>query len=199
MTGDGRKASGSRETRETRVSVELNLDGSGESNIETGVGFLNHMLELLAKHARLDVRVEATGDLDVDPHHTTEDVGIVFGDVFRQALGDKAGIVRFADARVPMQDSLAVVALDVSGRTYLSCNADFPTAKVGEFDVELVAEFLQAFCTHAGLNMHVDVVRGENSHHISEAIFKALARALRCAVSEDPQAAGEIPSTKGTL
>ena len=199
MTEEGRRASAERQTRETTISTELNLDGTGRSQIDTGVGFLNHMLELLAKHALFDVTIQARGDLDVDPHHTTEDVGIVLGDVLCQALGDKAGVTRFADARCPMQESLASVALDVSGRPYLSYNVGFPTQKVGEFDVELVAEFLHAFCTHGGLNMHVDVIRGENSHHIAEAIFKALARALRQAVRIDSRAAGQIPSTKGTL
>ena len=194
-----RTATAERTTRETSVRAELSLDGSGKAAVNTPVGFLNHMLELLARHARFDITVEAGGDVEVDAHHTTEDVGIVLGDALREALGDKAGIVRFADARVPMQDSLVAVALDLSGRPLLIFNAQFPTDKVGEFDVELVAEFLQAFSNHGGLNLHVDLIRGTNSHHVAEAVFKATARALRAAATIDPQAAGEVPSTKGTL
>lgn len=194
-----RTAKVERETSETTVSVELNIDGEGKSNISSGVGFLDHMLELLARHGRFNLEIKATGDLEVDDHHTTEDVGIVLGNALAEALGDKAGIRRFANVRLPMQESLATVAVDVSGRAYLSSNVAFPTHKVGEFDVELVNEFLQAFVNHAGLTLHLDVVRGENSHHIAESIFKALARALREAVSIDPSAGDEVPSTKGKL
>ena len=194
-----RTGTAERTTRETSVKAEITLDGSGKAAINTPVGFLDHMLELLARHARFDISVEATGDVQVDAHHTTEDVGIVLGEAFRVALGGKEGIVRFADARVPMQDSLAVVAVDISGRPLLNFNAQFPTDKVGEFDVELVPEFLQAFTNNAGITLHVDMVRGSNSHHIAEAVFKATARALRAAVAIDPEAAGEVPSTKGTL
>ena len=199
MAENKRTGKAERTTRETTVKAEVTIDGNGKASINTPVGFLNHMLELLARHARLDIQVEASGDVEVDAHHTTEDVGIVLGEALRKALGRKVGIVRFADARVPMQDSLADVALDLSGRPLLCFNAQFPTSKVGAFDVELVPEFLQAFTNHGGLNLHVDLVRGTNSHHIAEAIFKALARALREAAAIDPGAAGEVPSTKGTL
>lgn len=199
MAKTKRTGTAERTTRETSVKAEITLGGGGKASINTPVGFMNHMLELLARHARFDISVEASGDVQVDAHHTTEDVGIVLGEAFRSALGGKEGIVRFADARVPMQDSLATVAVDLSGRPLLSFNAQFPTDKVGEFDVELVPEFLQAFVNNAGLTLHVDLVRGSNSHHIAEAIFKATARALRAAVAIDPSAAGEVPSTKGTL
>ena len=199
MAEKPRTATAERTTRETSFRTEINLDGSGKAEVRTGVGFLDHMLELLARHARFDITAEGTGDLEVDAHHSTEDVGIVLGQAFREALGDKVGITRFADARVPMQESLAAAAVDISGRPLLSLNAQFPTPKVGEFDVELVGEFLQAFVTNAGISLLVDLLRGENSHHIAEAIFKATARALRAAVAIDPEAAGEVPSTKGTL
>jgi len=199
MSTKGRSAAAERTTRETSVHVELTLDGKGTSQVNTGVGFLDHMLDLLAKHGRFDLTCKAEGDLEVDAHHTTEDAGIVLGKAFAEALGDKRGIGRFADARVPMEDSLCALALDISGRGSLTYNARFPAQKVGEFDVELVEEFLRAFCANAGINMHVDVVRGTNTHHVAEAIFKALARALRTAVAIDPAQAGEVPSTKGTL
>ncbi|MFO8008680.1 MAG: imidazoleglycerol-phosphate dehydratase HisB, partial [Candidatus Brocadiia bacterium] len=193
------RASGERTTRETTITVELNLDGRGDCEVATGVGFLDHMLELLARHAAFDLACHAEGDLQVDAHHTTEDVGIVLGQTMSRALGDKKGITRFADARVPMEDSLCALALDVSGRGHLCFSAEFPAHKVGQFDVELVEEFLRAFCANAGLNMHVDVVRGTNTHHVAEAIFKALARALREAVRIDPRLADRVPSTKGVL
>ncbi len=199
MENKQRTGTAERTTRETSFRAEITLDGTGKAELQTGVGFLNHMLELLARHARFDITVKGSGDLDVDAHHSTEDVGIVLGEAFREALGEKRGISRFADARLPMQDSLAAVAVDISGRPLLSFNAEFPSKRVGEFDVELVPEFLQAFCNSAGITLHVDVVRGSNSHHIAEAIFKATARALRAAVAIDPAAAGEVPSTKGTL
>jgi len=199
MAKNLRKASAKRTTRETAIVVEIALDGTGKSTTETGVGFLDHMLELLARHSRFDLTVKASGDLKVDAHHTTEDVGIVLGTAFSKALGDKAGIVRFAEASVPMQDSLAIASVDICGRAFLSYNVQFPSSKVGEFDVELVGEFLQAFVNNAGITLHVDLVRGTNTHHIAEAVFKALARALRTAAAIDPAAAGEVPSTKGTL
>ena len=199
MAKKQRTATVERKTRETSLRVQLSLDGTGKTSIQTPVGFLNHMLELFARHGRFDIKLEGSGDVGVDAHHTTEDVGIVLGEAFRRALGGKEGIVRFADARVPMQESLAQVAVDISGRPLLSFNGKFPADKVGEFDVELVPEFLQAFTTNAGITVHVDVVRGANTHHVAEAIFKALAVALRRAVSLDPNAAGEVPSTKGTL
>ncbi|MGD2175516.1 MAG: imidazoleglycerol-phosphate dehydratase HisB [Candidatus Brocadiaceae bacterium] len=199
MAQNERTAVAERTTRETAIRVELNLDGTGESALATGVGFLDHMLDLLGRHARFDLSCRAEGDLDVDAHHTTEDVGIVLGQALAEALGEKRGITRFGDARVPMEASLAAVALDLSGRGFLSYNAAFPAQKVGEFDVELVEEFLRAFCNHGGINMHVDVVRGGNTHHVAEAIFKATARALRAAVAIDPAQAGDVPSTKGVL
>ncbi len=199
MSDNERRASAERITRETSIRIELDLDGSGRAEISTGVGFLDHMLDLLTRHALLDLTCQATGDLEVDAHHTTEDVGIVLGQAFLQALGDKKGITRFADARLPMEDSLAAVAVDISGRGLLNYSVAFPTHKVGDFDVELVQEFLHAFCLNAGVTMHVDVVRGDNSHHIAEAIFKGTARALRAAVSIDPRTAGTVPSTKGVL
>ena len=199
MTHAPRIGKTERTTRETSISLSIALDGAGKSDVQTGVGFLNHMLELLARHARFDLDVRATGDTDVDAHHTTEDVGIVLGTALAEALGDKKGITRFANARMPMQESLAEAAVDICGRAFLSFNVEFPTPKVGEFDVELVSEFLQAFVSNAGVTLHVDLIRGGNSHHIAEAVFKSLARALRSAVAIDPNAAGEVPSTKGAL
>ena len=199
MAEKKRSATATRSTRETSVEVTLCLDGSGQADVNTGVGFLNHMLDLLAKHAQFDIQCKCSGDLDVDAHHTTEDVGIALGQAFDRALGGKEGIRRFGDARVPMQESLVAVAVDLSGRPLLEYSVDFPTPKVGEFDVELVGEFLEAFCVNADLTLHVDLVRGENSHHIAEAIFKGLAQALKTAVSIDPDAKGEVPSTKGVL
>ena len=194
-----RRAVAERKTRETAIRVELALDGTGLSEVVTGIGFLDHMLDLLARHGLFDLCCQAAGDLKVDAHHTTEDVGIVLGKAFAEALGDKRGITRFADARVPMEDSLTEVAVDVGGRGLLNYNVQFPSPKVGDFDVELVREFLHAFCLNAGITMHVDLVRGNNSHHIAESIFKGAARALRTAVAIDPRAAGEVPSTKGVL
>jgi len=194
-----RIAQAERTTRETTISIELNLDGTGLCDICTGIGFLDHMLELMTRHGGFDLTCKATGDLHVDGHHTTEDVAIVLGKLFAEALGEKRGITRFASVRLPMEDSLAAVALDISGRGLLVYNVEFPTPRVGEFDVELVQEFLHAFCLNAAVTLHVDLVRGSNSHHIAEAIFKGAARALRAAVAIDPQNAGQIPSTKGML
>lgn len=199
MSENERRAVVERKTRETSIRIELSLDGTGLAEVSTGIGFLDHMLDLLARHGLFDLRCEASGDLEVDAHHTTEDLGITLGQAFAQALGDKRGITRFGDARVPMEDSLAAVALDVSGRGLLSYSVRFPAPKTGEFDVELVREFLHAFCLNAGVTMHVDLVRGSNTHHIAESIFKGTARALRTAVAIDPRTAGEIPSTKGVL
>jgi len=194
-----RIAKAQRVTRETTISIEVNLDGTGRCEIDTGIGFLDHMLELMVRHGGFDLTCSATGDLHVDGHHTTEDVGIVLGKLFVEALGDKRGITRFACARLPMEDSLAAIALDISGRGLLVYNVEFPTPRVGEFDVELVQEFLHAFCLNAGLTLHVDLMRGSNSHHVAEAIFKGVARALRSAVAIDPRNADQIPSTKGML
>jgi imidazoleglycerol-phosphate dehydratase len=187
-----------RRTTETEISLELALDGSGQSHVETGVGFLDHMLELFAWHAVVDLSVRAVGDLYVDQHHTVEDVGICLGQAFGQALGDKSGIRRYGHFTLPMQETLVTAAVDLSGRYYLVFQAAFPTAKIGEFDSQLVEDFWQATAANAPCNLHVQVHYGRNSHHISEAIFKSLARALRMAVEIDPRIQG-IPSTKGTL
>jgi len=187
-----------RKTAETEVNLELTLDGAGESHIATGVGFLDHMLTLLAKHAAVDLNITARGDLDVDQHHTVEDVGICLGQAFREALGDKAGIRRYGHFAVPMDETLCTVVLDLGGRPYCVFNAEFPTQKIGDFDTELVPDFWHAFAANALCNLHVNVHYGRNSHHIAEAIFKAAARALRIAVEPDPRLPG-VPSTKGTL
>jgi imidazoleglycerol-phosphate dehydratase len=187
-----------RETSETQIELSLDLDGKGCADIETGVGFLNHMLELLAKHAVMDISVRARGDLDVDQHHTVEDVGVCFGQALRQALGDKAGIRRYGHFTLPMDQTLATVAVDMSGRYAFVFSADFPSPKIGDFDSELVEDFWQAVAANALCNLHVMVHHGRNSHHISEAIFKTAARALRMAIEMDPRMTG-VPSTKGTL
>jgi len=193
-----RKAEIKRRTKETDVKVSINLDGTGASEIETGVGFLDHMLELLSKHSSIDMKINAAGDRKVDDHHTVEDVGICLGQALRKALGDKKGITRFGDARVPMGEALADVALDLSGRGELVFNVEFPAQKVGEYDTELTEEFLGALCNNGGINLHVNVPYGANTHHINEAIFKALARALREAVSRR-LGSDDVPSTKGVL
>ena len=193
-----RTANIDRKTSETDVRLTLELDGSGRADVATGVGFLDHMLTLLAKHAAIDLTVRAEGDLEVDQHHTVEDVGICLGQGLKQALGDKAGIRRYGHFTLPMEETLATVAVDLSGRYAFVFRADFPSAKIGDFDSELVEDFWQAFAANALCNLHVLVHYGRNSHHISEAIFKAAARALCMAVEADPRAMG-IPSTKGTL
>lgn len=196
--GGGRRAEVTRETRETRVRLSLDLDGSGRAAIESPVGFLNHMLDLLARHAVVDLEVEATGDTEVDLHHTVEDVGICLGQALEEALGGKEGIVRFASASVPMDEALAEVALDVSGRPLLVYDVKFPGEHIGAFETELVEEFLQAFAAHGKLTLHVRAPSGTNDHHVAEAVFKALARALKAAVARDPRVRG-TPSTKGVL
>jgi len=187
-----------RKTKETEVRLSLALDGEGRASVRTGVGFLDHMLDLLGKHAVVDLEIAASGDTHVDAHHTVEDVGICLGKALSSALGDKRGIRRFGSASVPMDEALADVSLDISGRPFLVFDVSFPTEKTGEFDVQLAEEFLRAFATNAGLTLHVRVPYGRNSHHIAEAIFKALARALREAVGSDPRVR-DVPSTKGTL
>jgi imidazoleglycerol-phosphate dehydratase len=187
-----------RKTVETEITLELELDGTGRSEVATDIGFFDHMLTLLAKHAAIDLTVAARGDLHVDQHHTVEDVGICFGQALRQALGDKKGIRRYGHFALPMEETLATVALDLSGRYYMVFQAPFPTAKIGDFDSELVEDFWQALAANALCNLHVLVPYGRNSHHISEAIFKSAARALRMAVESDPRIDG-VPSTKGTL
>ena len=188
-----------RATKETEVEVEVDLDGRGISSIATGIGFLDHMLDLLVRHSRMDVVVKAKGDLHIDHHHTTEDVGIAFGQAVKQALGDMKGITRYADVHVPMDEALTRVALDISGRPLLVFNTEFGRDKVGTFDTELVREWFQAFAMNSGLTLHVATLYGSNDHHIAESCFKGLARALRAAVAIDPRAADEVPSTKGSL
>ncbi len=193
-----RTAQIARQTAETNITLELNLDGTGRADVQTGVGFFDHMLTLLAKHGALDLTVRAQGDLHVDQHHTVEDTGICLGQAIKQALGNKAGIRRYGHFTLPMEETLATVALDLSGRYYLVFKAEFPTAKIGEFDSELVEDFWQALAANALMNLHVLVPYGRNSHHISEAIFKAAARALRMAIELDGRLT-DVPSTKGTL
>lgn len=193
-----RNANISRQTAETKVELTLELDGTGQAHVRTGVGFLDHMLSLLAKHAAMDLSIHAVGDLDVDQHHTVEDVGICFGQALKQALGDKSGIRRYGFFTLPMEETLCTAALDLSGRYYLVFNAEFPAAKIGDFDSELVEDFWQAAAANALCNLHINVAYGRNSHHIAEAIFKATARALRMAIEADPRMPG-VPSTKGTL
>ena len=193
-----RTASIERTTAETSISLKLNLDGSGRSEIRSGVGFLDHMLTLFAKHGLFDLEVDCQGDVEVDAHHTTEDIGICLGQAFQQALGDKRGINRYGHIVLPMEETLATVAVDLSGRTYVVIDAPIPAAKIGEFDSELVEDFWYAFASNALCNFHVLLHYGRNSHHIAEAIFKASARALRTAVSLDPRQ-HDIPSSKGKL
>ena len=193
-----RRAEINRRTHETQIQLELALDGAGRADIESPAGFLNHMLTLLARHALVDLKVKASGDTGVDLHHTVEDIGICLGQALDRALGRKEGITRFASAAVPMDEALAEVALDLSGRPYLVYNVRFPGERIGEFETQLVGEFLQAFVTHGKLTLHVTVPYGSNDHHIAEAIFKALARALKSAVARDPRVSG-TPSTKGVL
>jgi imidazoleglycerol-phosphate dehydratase len=193
-----RTATIDRETAETKIQLTLGVDGSGQANVATGIGFLDHMLTLLAKHAAMDLTVRADGDLHVDQHHTVEDTGICLGQALKQALGDKTGICRYGHFTLPMDETLATVAVDLGGRFAIAFQADFPAAKIGDFDTELVEEFWRAFAANALCNLHILVHYGRNSHHISEAIFKATARALRMAVESDPRMPG-VPSTKGTL
>ncbi|MGB0843189.1 MAG: imidazoleglycerol-phosphate dehydratase HisB [Alphaproteobacteria bacterium] len=188
-----------RHTNETRIRVEMNLDGQGQSDCKTGVGFFDHMLDQLARHSLIDIKVEATGDLHIDDHHTVEDVGIALGQCLKDALGDKRGIVRYGSFLLAMDDALAQAALDLSNRSYLAWNVEIPTQKIGTFDTELVREFFQAFSHNSGMTLHVDLVRGYNSHHIAEAVFKAVARALRIAVEIDPRKSDDLPTTKGAL
>ncbi|QCO57189.1 imidazoleglycerol-phosphate dehydratase HisB (plasmid) [Pseudorhodobacter turbinis] len=194
-----RKASLTRDTNETKIKVAINLDGSGQSDIQTGVGFFDHMLDQLARHSMIDITVMASGDLHIDDHHTVEDCGIALGQALVQALGDKRGIRRYGHFSLAMDDTQVRCALDLSARPFLVWNMPFPTDKIGTFDTELVREFFQALSTHGGITLHVDMIHGFNSHHIAEAGFKAVARALREAVEPDPRRADMIPSTKGML
>jgi imidazoleglycerol-phosphate dehydratase len=194
-----RKGTVKRKTKETHVEIEIDLDGVGRASIATGIGFLDHMLDLLARHSRIDITVKAEGDLHIDHHHTTEDVGIALGQAVKQALGDMKGITRYADVHVPMDEALTRVAIDISGRPFLVFKAEFVRDKVGTFDTELVQEWFQAFATNAGITLHAEVLYGTNDHHIAESCFKGLARVLRAAVAIDPHAKDEVPSTKGSL
>ena len=194
-----RTATITRKTAETDITVQIDLDGTGRYDNQTGVGFFDHMLDQLSRHAMIDMTIRATGDLHIDDHHTVEDVGIALGQALTQALADKRGIRRYGSCLLPMDDAQVRAARDLSGRPFLVWNLDMPTAKIGTFDTELVREFFQAFATHGGITLHVDKLHGFNSHHIAEAAFKAVARALREAVEPDPRRADAIPSTKGTL
>ncbi len=193
-----RTATIDRKTAETQIRLELSLDGAGQSTIATGVGFFDHMLTLLAKHAAFDLVVDAKGDLHVDQHHTVEDVGIAFGQALKQALGDKSGIRRYGHFTLPMEETLVTTAVDLSGRYAMVFQVGFPSTKIGDFDSELVEDFWQAAAANALMNLHVILHHGRNSHHISEAVFKSTARSLRMAVEQDPRMTG-VPSTKGTL
>lgn len=194
-----RKAEISRDTNETKVFISLNLDGTGVTDINTGIGFLDHMMDLLGKHGGMDLTVLCKGDLYVDGHHTVEDLGIVLGQTIQKAVGDKRGIRRYGSARIPMDEALVCVDLDISGRPFLSINANLASPKVGDFDTSLVEEFFRAVSHNSGITLHINCEYGRNDHHIIEGMFKAFARALRTAVEIDPRFSKEIPSTKGTL
>lgn len=194
-----RAAKITRDTNETQISASLTIDGTGAYDVETGVGFLDHMIEQLARHSLMDITLRAKGDLHIDQHHTTEDVGIVLGLALKDAMGDKAGITRYASVLLPMDEAMTRVAVDVSGRPFLVWDVSFPKPKVGEMDTELFQEWFQAFSQNAGITLHVKNEYGDNAHHIAETCFKGLARALRVALSEDERQAGRVPSTKGTL
>ncbi|HVS27337.1 MAG TPA: imidazoleglycerol-phosphate dehydratase HisB [Burkholderiales bacterium] len=194
-----RKAQVTRNTLETKISVKLNLDGSGKSKLATGVAFLDHMLDQVARHGLLDLEIAAKGDLRIDAHHTVEDIGITFGQAFAKALGDKKGVRRFGHAYVPLDEALSRVVVDLSGRPGIDYNLKFTRARIGEFDVDLVHEFFQGFVNHALVTLHVDNLRGKNAHHQCETVFKAFGRALRMAAEVDPRIKGVLPSTKGSL
>jgi len=194
-----RSAKVSRHTSETQIDVSLNLDGSGKGNFQTGLPFLEHMLDQVARHGVMDIDIKANGDLEIDAHHTVEDIGITLGQAVAQAIGDKKGVRRYGHAYVPLDEALSRVVLDYSGRPSLDYHATYPRSHVGEFDVDLFHEFFQGFCNHALVTLHIDNLRGVNAHHIAETIFKAFGRALRMASEPDPRLAGHIPSTKGVL
>ena len=194
-----RSATVSRNTSETQITVSIDLDGTGKADFETGVPFLDHMLDQVARHGLIDLKIKAVGDLFIDDHHTVEDIGITLGQAFDQAIGDKKGIVRYGHSYVPLDEALSRVVLDFSGRPGLFMHCDFVRGRIGEFDVDLFGEFFHGFVNHAKLTLHIDNLRGANAHHQAESIFKAFGRALRMAVSEDPRMAGVMPSTKGSL
>ena len=198
-TRAARKATVTRDTLETQITVSINLDGTGHSRFAIGVPFLEHMLDQIARHGLIDIAIEAKGDLHIDAHHTVEDVGITFGQAVAQAIGDKSGVRRFGHAYVPLDEALSRVVIDFSGRPGLAYNVKFSRALIGEFDVDLVHEFFQGFVNHAQVTLHIDNLRGDNAHHQCETMFKAFARALRMAAEADPRAAGVVPSTKGSL
>jgi imidazoleglycerol-phosphate dehydratase len=194
-----RKASITRKTNETEITVSVNLDGSGQIKMETGVSFLEHMLDQVARHGLIDIEISAKGDLHIDAHHTVEDIGITFGQAVSEALGDKKGIRRYGHAYVPLDEALSRVVIDFSGRPGLEYEVNYPRARIGEFDVDLIIEFFQGFCNHALTTVHIDSIRGHNAHHIAETIFKAFGRAVRMALEVDARLGDVIPSTKGTL
>jgi imidazoleglycerol-phosphate dehydratase len=194
-----RTASVERNTNETQISIQLNLDGTGQSSLKTGLPFFEHMIDQIARHGMLDLTIDAKGDLEIDAHHTVEDVGITLGQAFSQAIGDKKGVVRYGHAYVPLDEALSRVVIDFSGRPGLEFRVQFPRARVGDFDVDLTHEFFQGFVNHANVSLHIDSLFGMNSHHIAETIFKAFGRALRMAATPDERMQGIIPSTKGSL
>jgi imidazoleglycerol-phosphate dehydratase len=194
-----RTATVARDTQETRIKVELNLDGSGKAELATGLPFFEHMLTQIARHGLIDLQIKADGDLEVDAHHTVEDVGIVIGQAMAQATGDKQGLTRYGHAYVPLDEALSRVVVDFSGRPGLVYNVDYVRGRVGDFDVDLLREFFQGFVNHANVTLHIDNLRGDNAHHQAETIFKAFGRALRMALTPDVRMAGQIPSTKGSL
>ena len=194
-----RKAEISRDTLETQISVSINLDGTGKSNFETGVAFLDHMMDQIARHGMIDLDVRAMGDLHIDAHHTVEDIGITLGQVFSKAMGDKVGITRYGHAYVPLDEALSRVVIDFSGRPGLEFDVDFKRGMIGEFDVDLFHEFFQGFVNHANATLHIDNIKGRNAHHIAETVFKAFGRAVRMAIEPDPRMQGILPSTKGAL
>jgi imidazoleglycerol-phosphate dehydratase len=199
MSMSERKASVSRNTLETQISISLNIDGTGKSAFSTGVPFLEHMLEQIARHGLVDLDIQATGDLHIDAHHLVEDLGITLGQAFQQALGDKRGMTRYGHAYVPLDEALSRVVIDFSGRPELAFRVDFPRATIGEFETDLVHEFFQGFVNHALVTLHIDNLQGRNSHHIAETVFKAFGRAVRMAIEPDPRMGSAIPSTKGSL
>lgn len=194
-----RNATVKRKTKETDIAVAVNLDGTGKADIATGIGFLDHMLEQVARHGLFDLSIKAKGDLHIDQHHTAEDVGIVLGQAIREALGDRAGITRYADVQLPMDEALTRCAIDVSGRPYLVWKVTFTRSRLGDFDTELFREFFLALAQNSGITLHIENLYGRNNHHIAETCFKAVARALRTAVAIDPRQGGRVPSTKGSL
>lgn len=194
-----RSAKVSRNTKETQIQVELNLDGRGQVKLKTGLAFLEHMLDQVARHGMLDLHIDARGDLEIDAHHTVEDIGITLGQAFKQALGDKVGIRRYGHAYVPLDEALSRVVVDFSGRPGLEYRVNYPRARVGDFDIDLIREFFQGFVNHAQVTLHIDNLHGGNSHHIAETVFKAFGRAIRIAAELDPRMTGIMPSTKGSL